>query len=360
MAQFGQGPLLRRHPERGEGAAFRLWNHFELTHPAHFDSERAQSILVLLYMTQSADLPFIFGGLEPSLSAFDTARVLIWPVPFEKTVSYGQGTREGPAAIIDASRNMELYDEEIGGEPASIGIHTLPAIHADREPEEMMPALEREVRTLLETGKFVCMLGGEHSITPPVVRAFHQKFPRLSVLQIDAHADLRDQYDGTPHSHASAMRRVVEVCPAVQVGIRSLSIEEARAIPSLPTRVFYAKDICDRTGPSQAGRAEAGRGVAFDNWVDDAVDALSEDVYLTIDIDGLDPSLVPSTGTPEPGGLSWYQALALIRTLAAKRNVVGMDLVEVAGGSDRVTSFVAAKLIYKTLGYIFRSQIPSL
>ncbi len=294
-------------------------------------------------MTQSADLPFVFGGLEPSLSAFDTARVLIWPVPFEKTVSYGQGTREGPAAIIDASRNMELYDEEIGGEPASIGIHTLRAIHADREPNEMMPALQGEAQRLLETGKFICMLGGEHSITAPVVRAFREKFPRLSVLQIDAHADLRDQYDGTPHSHASTMRRVVEVCPAVQVGIRSLSIEEARAIPSLPTRVFYAKDICGRT-----------------NWFDDAVDSLTEDVYLTIDIDGLDPSLVPSTGTPEPGGLSWYEALTLIRTLAAKRNVVGMDLVELAGGSDRVSSFVAAKLIYKSLAYIFRGQIPRL
>jgi agmatinase len=309
-------------------------------------------------MTQSADLPFVFGGLEPSLSAFDTARVLIWPVPFEKTVSYGQGTREGPAAIIDASRNMELFDEEIGGEPASLGIHTLPAMNADREPEEMMPALESEAWRLLGTGKFICMLGGEHSITPPVVRAFYKKFPRLSVLQIDAHADLRDQYDGTPYSHASAMRRVVEVCPAVQVGIRSLSIEEARAIPGLPTRVFYAKDICDRTGPSQAGRAEAGRAAAFDNWIEDAVDALTEDVYLTIDIDGLDPSLVPSTGTPEPGGLSWYEALSLIRRLAAKRNVVGMDLVEVSGGSDRVTSFVAAKLIYKSLAYIFQKQIP--
>jgi agmatinase len=292
-------------------------------------------------MTQSADLPLVFGGLEPSQSALESSRVLIWPVPFEKTVSYGQGTREGPAAIIDASRNLELYDEEVEGEPASIGIHTLPAIDADREPAAMMLALEREARKLLKTGKFICMLGGEHSITPPVVRAFAEIFPRLSVLQIDAHADLRDQYDGTPHSHASAMRRVVEVCPLVQVGIRSLSSEEARAIPELPTRVFYAKDIC--------GRAD---------WFNHAINSLTEDVYLTIDIDGLDPSLVPSTGTPEPGGLSWNEALTLIRTLAAKRNVVGMDLVEVSGGS--VTSFVAAKLIYKSLAYIFREQIPAL
>lgn len=295
-------------------------------------------------MTESSTLPFVFGGLEPPLSDRDPAQVLIWPVPFEKTVSFGAGTKEGPSSIIDSSRYMELYDEEIGGETARIGIHTLPAFDADREPAEMMAALRQEARQLLQTGKFLCMLGGEHSITAPVVHAFQEKFPQLSVLQIDAHADLRASYDGTPHSHASAMRRVVEVCPAVQVGIRSLSAEEARAIPNLPTRIFYAKDIAGRT-----------------DWIESAVEALTEDVYLTIDIDGLDPSLVPSTGTPEPGGLLWYAVLALIRCLAAKRRVVGMDLVEVSGSStDRVSSFLAAKLIYKTLGYVFRAQVPAL
>jgi agmatinase len=285
-----------------------------------------------------------YGGLEPSLADRQNAKVLIWPVPFEKTVSYGGGTKGGPAAIIDASRYMEIYDEEIGGETASIGIHTLPAINAEREPEEMMLALEDEARKLLKTGKFICMLGGEHSITAPVVRAFAGQFPKLSVLQIDAHADLRESYEGTPHSHASAMRRVLEVCPAVQVGIRSLSIEEARAIPRLPTSVFYAKDIIGRT-----------------DWIERAVDALSEDVYLTIDIDGLDPSLVPATGTPEPGGLTWYEVLALLRAVASKRNVVGMDLVELCGPSaSNASAFLSAKLIYKTLGYVFRKHIPPL
>jgi agmatinase len=239
---------------------------------------------------------------------------------------------------------MELYDEEIGGETSAIGIHTLPAIDADREADEMMPLLQQEARRLLATGKFICMLGGEHSITAPVVRAFAEKFPKLSVLQIDAHADLRDSYDGTPHSHASAMRRVLEVCPAVQVGIRSLSAEEARAIPGLPTRVFYAKDIAGRT-----------------DWVDSAVDSLTDDVYLTIDIDGLDPSLVPSTGTPEPGGRMWNEVLALIRTVTAWRNVVGMDLVELCPfPASNAPAFLAAKLIYKTLGYRFRRQVPQL
>ncbi len=266
---------------------------------------------------------FIFGGLEPHLATFEDSQVLIWPVPFEKTVSYGRGTSGGPAEIIGASRYMEIYDEEIGGETATIGIHTLPAVDADREPEEMMPALQRQAQELLKTGKFLCMLGGEHSISAPVVRAFREKFPKLSVLQIDAHADLRDSYEGTPHSHACAMRRILEVCPAVQVGIRSLSAEEARVIPTLPTRVFYAKDITGQT-----------------DWFDSAVDLLTEDVYLTIDIDGLDPSLVPSTGTPEPGGLMWGEVLTLIRTLAAKRNVVGMDLVELCPSStSNVSSF---------------------
>src|SRR5581483_2836428 len=263
---------------------------------------------------------------------------LIWPVPFEKTVSYGLGTREGPEAIIDASHYMELYDEELGSETADVGIHTLPAMNADRPPEEMMPALEQEAGKLLATGKFLCMLGGEHSITPPVVRAFRARYPKLSVLQIDAHADLRESYEGTPLSHASAMRRVVETCPAVQVGIRSLSLEEARAIPRLPTRVFWAKDIAGRT-----------------DWIDDAVEGLSEDVYLTLDIDGLDPSVVPTTGTPEPGGLTWYEVLGLLRAVAARRRIVGMDLVELCKSPDsNAPSFLSAKLIYKTLGYIFR------
>jgi agmatinase len=295
-------------------------------------------------MTESAASPLVFGGLEPQLSNPENSRVFIWPVPFEKTVSYGQGAKDGPAAIIEASRYMELYDEELGGETASIGIHTLPAIHANREPEEMMLALHREAGKLLRSGKFICMLGGEHSISPPVVRAFRDAFPNLSVLQIDAHADLRDSYEGTKYSHACAMRRILESCPAVQVGIRSLSAEEARVIPHLPTRVFYAKDIAGQPG-----------------WVDSAVEALSENVYLTIDIDGLDPSLVPATGTPEPGGLMWNETLTLIRTLAAKRRVVGMDLVELSGSStSNVSSFLAAKLIYKTLGYVFRQQVPLL
>ncbi len=294
-------------------------------------------------MTQTYTVPYTYGGLDPSLSGFENAKVLIWPVPFEKTVSYGQGTREGPNAIIDASRYMELFDEELAAETANIGIHTLDAINTDLPPDEMIPLLQSETARLLQTGKFLCTLGGEHSITPPLVRAFHQKYLNLSVLQFDAHADLRDTYEGSPLSHACAMRRVLEVCPAVQVGIRSLSIEEFQAIPSLPTRLYYAKDIAGKT-----------------DWIDEAVDSLTENVYLTFDVDGLDPSLVPATGTPEPGGMMWPETLALLRTLAAKRTVVGMDFVELCKSpSGNAPSFLIAKLIYKTLGYIFRDIITN-
>ena len=295
-------------------------------------------------MSESENLPFNFGGLDENQSDPESARVLIWPVPFEKAVSYGVGTRNGPEAIINASRNMELFDEEIGGETAEIGIHTLPAVDADREPGEMMDFLYRESKRLLALDKFVCMLGGEHSISAPVIRAHYEKYPDLSVLQIDAHADLRDEYDGTPHSHASVMRRVIEFCPAVQVGIRSLSAEEARVIPSLPTKVFFAKDIVGQSG-----------------WIEDAVGSLTGNVYLTIDVDGFDPSVIPTTGTPEPGGLLWYDVLSLIKTTATKRQIVGMDITELSTSEgNNAPSFLTAKLIYKSLGYIFSDLVPKI
>jgi len=294
-------------------------------------------------MSESENLPFNFGGLSNERAGFQDARVLIWPVPFEKTVSYGVGTRNGPHAIIDASRNMELFDEEIGGDTSAIGIHTLDAADADKEPDEMMQHLYEETRRLLDSDKFICMLGGEHSISSPVIRAHHEKYPNLSVLQIDAHADLRDEYDGTKFSHASVMRRVLEFCPAVQVGIRSLSAEEAKAIPSLPTKVFFAKDIVGHT-----------------KWIEEAVAALDSDVYLTIDVDGFDPSLIPTTGTPEPGGLFWYDVLSLIKTTAQKRRIIGMDVTELSTSpGNNSPSFLTAKLIYKSLGYIFSDLVPS-
>jgi agmatinase len=284
-----------------------------------------------------------FGGIaEEEFSSFERARILVWPVSYEGTVSYGTGTGRGAEAIIDASRNMELYDEETDAEVYKLGIHTLDESPELEPPARMMESLYQRARELVASGKFIAMIGGEHSVSAPVIRAHAERYDNLSVLQIDAHADLRDQYDGTPHSHASIMARVVRDLrlPSVQCGIRSISAEEARALEDLPTRIFWAKDIVGRS-----------------DWWETAVSGLTQNVYLTIDIDGLDPSLVAQTGTPEPGGLGWYEVIGLIRTLARSRRVVGMDLTEYSyvEGFD-ASAFLCAKLIYKSLAFIFEGE----
>jgi agmatinase len=288
--------------------------------------------------------PENFGGLPDEHSQYATSRAVIFPVPLERTTSYEHGTRNGPAAILAASRNMELYDEELELEPyKEIGIHTLPAIDtADGTLDEVITEIFTAQLGLLEDDKFTVALGGEHSLTPPLVSASAKKFKNLSVLQIDAHADLRDEYQGNPASHACAMRRVVEVCPAVQVGIRSLSVEEAQAIPHLRTSVYWAKDIA---------RAP------MKSWIAKVLSDLSPNVYLTIDLDGFDPAFVPATGTPEPGGLDWMQVTSLIRAVADHKKIVGMDVVELLPQpGDHASDFLAAKLVYKCLGYIFCQQ----
>ena len=288
--------------------------------------------------------PENFGGLPDEHSQYATSRAVVFPVPLERTTSYEHGTRNGPTAILAASRNMELYDEELGLEPyKEIGIHTLPAIDtADGTLDEVITEIFTAQMGLLEDDKFTVALGGEHSLTPPLVSATAKKFKDLSVLQIDAHADLRDEYHGNPASHACAMRRVVEVCPAVQVGIRSLSVEEAQAIPHLNTSIYWAKDIA---------RAP------LKSWIAKVLADLSPNVYLTIDLDGFDPAFVPATGTPEPGGLDWMQVTSLIRAVADHKKIVGMDVVELLPQpGDHASDFLAAKLVYKCLGYIFCQQ----
>ncbi len=287
-----------------------------------------------------------FGGIdEVELASYENARVVVLPVSYEGTVSYGSGTGRGAMAIIDASRNMELYEEETDTEVYQVGIHTLEEFKPRPTPEQMMSDLYDLSKELVASGKFICMLGGEHSVSAPIIRAHAEKYHDLSVLQIDAHADLRDTYDGTPHSHASIMARVVKDLriPAVQVGIRSISAEEVRLLDTgLPTKIYWARDIVGKT-----------------DWIESAVDSLTDNVYLTIDIDGLDPSIVPTTGTPEPGGLGWYETLALIKKLAEKKNIVGMDLVEYSYvESNDSPAFLCSKLVYKSLAYIFADGLP--
>jgi agmatinase len=285
--------------------------------------------------------PDNFGGLSEEDSWYETARAVIFPVPLERTTSYEHGTRNGPAAILAASRNMELYDEELDAEIyKDVGIATISAIDTtDGTLDEVIGEIFTAQCELLEDAKLPVALGGEHSLTPPLVTAVAKKYDNLSVLQIDAHADLRNEYQGNRNSHACAMRRVVEVCPAVQVAIRSLSVDEANEIPRLKTKIYWAKDIA---------RAP------IEGWIAKVLADLSPNVYLTIDLDGFDPSIVPATGTPEPGGLDWYQVTSLIRAVAREKKIVGMDVVELLPQpGDHASDFLAAKLIYKTLGYIF-------
>ena len=285
--------------------------------------------------------PDNFGGLSEEDSLYAKAHAVIFPVPLERTTSYEHGTRNGPSAILAASRNMELYDDELGCEIyKEVGIATAPAIDTmDGTLDEVIAGIFTAQCGFFEDGKIPVALGGEHSLTPPLVKAAGKKHQNLSVLQIDAHADLRDEYQQNSHSHACAMRRVLEVCPAVQVGIRSLSVEEANAIPELKTKIYWARDII--RAPIQG-------------WIDKVLADLSPNVYLTIDLDGFDPSIVPATGTPEPGGLDWYQVTSLIRAVASHKKIVGMDVVELLPQpGDHASDFLAAKLIYKSLGYIF-------
>ena len=283
-----------------------------------------------------------YGGTTPTTTDFEHARVVILPIPLDRTTSYVPGTRNGPHEILVASSHMELWDEETQTDVHSIGIFTLPEMEFPfASMDEVVGEIRRVTSELIKRDKFPLVLGGEHSITPAVVAAVAEKYPGLSVLQIDAHADLRDSVMGTPHNHACAMRRTLDFAPTTQVGIRSLSPEEAAAAPGLRTTIFY--DYNMRADP---------------HWIDRVVESLTDTVYITIDVDGLDPAIMPATGTPEPGGLSWYETLALLRAVIERRTVVGCDIVELSPLAGNIApNFLCAKLIYKILSYRFAREI---
>jgi agmatinase len=287
--------------------------------------------------------PLVFGGALPDARGFDDSRVVILPVPVDRTTSYVPGTRNGPREILQASSHMELWDEEVGVEVHRVGIFTLPEMElpfGDLPP--LLDEIGRVATEIFSRDKFLVTLGGEHSITPPLVAAAAKRHPGLSVLQIDAHADLRESYMGTPHNHACAIRRTLEYARVTQVGIRSMSAEEAEAARSLGTTIFY--DASMRLDP---------------RWIDRVVDTLSGPVYITIDVDGLDPAIMPATGTPEPGGLSWYEALALLRATIERHTVVGVDVVELSPLPGLIApNFLCAKLVYKILTYRFAKHLP--
>lgn len=287
-------------------------------------------------------VPSNFGALPPEQSAYESSTAVVLPVPYEATVTYGSGTRAGPPAIIEASRNLELFDEELLCDVAEVGIHTLPPLEAVASgPEGMCARVEENVAALAAAGKLSIVLGGEHSITVGAVRGIRKAAGNLSVLQIDAHLDLRETYEGSPYSHACCMRRLVEEgIPVAQVGIRSFSEEEYLFAKERGLTIVTAREALTEDPEETAARV---------------LDALSDLVYVTLDVDGLDPSVIPSTGTPEPGGLGYYETLHILRTVATNKRIVGFDIVELAPRpGDMAGPFTCARLAYKMIGYSLR------
>jgi agmatinase len=278
-----------------------------------------------------------FAWLEDEFSAHERSRVVVLPVPYDSTASGWVGSREGPWAIIEASGNMELYDIGISLEPYRFGIHTLPelAVHTGG-PEAMVNRIEEVAGEQIDAGKFVVTLGGEHTVAVGAARAHAKRIPGLSVLAFDANADFRDTYLDSPYNHACTLRRISEVAPVVQVGLRSAEKEEHDELrdANMP---FYQPAEFRALGP---------RGIA---------DQLSENVYVTFDLDALDSSVMSAVGTPEPGGLHWDEVSDLLATVAHSRRIVGFDVTELAPAlGPRAASQLAAKLTYRLIGLALR------
>jgi agmatinase len=277
-----------------------------------------------------------FGGIYPAHSLRDALFVVV-PVPYDLTSTYQPGSRRGPVAIIEASTNMELYDEELKKETYLAGIHTtLPLTIDARGPKNMINAVRKKIAKVSVQNKIPVMLGGEHSISLGAVQALKEKYPKLKVLQLDAHADLRESYQESPYSHASVARRISEICPLIQVGIRSMSKEESDFLPQSKVKSYSADFALENK-----------------DWCETICKDLSGDLFVTIDLDVFDPSIMPSTGTPEPGGLYWRNVLRLLELVSRSCKIRGFDVVELAPISGIVApDFMAAKLIYRLMGYI--------
>ena len=285
-----------------------------------------------------------FLGLEDEYSSLKKSKAVILSVPYDRTTTYIHGTKDGPAAIIDSSRYLERFDDELGQETFKIGIHTMEPLDAEKlEPEALLEKVRSSTIELIKSNKLPVILGGEHSVSIGAVKAVKDAYPNLSVLQLDAHYDMRDEYFGSKLNHGCVARRISEICPVVQVGMRSYSKEEKDFLASQTNgriRSINVYDILD-----------------MPMWKDIAVNALSENVYVTIDLDVFDPSLAPAVGTPEPGGIGWYEVLDFLKEVSKERKIVGFDIVELCPIKGQVaTDFLAAKLLYRMLGYIFPNK----
>jgi agmatinase len=281
--------------------------------------------------------PLSFAGLKPPYSDLNTAKVVILPVPYDGTTEWHAGTRHGPEAIIHSSQYLELYDIDFDKELHTVGIHTLgPLQPVLNSPEAMIQRVYEITKNIIQKDKFTVMLGGEHSLSLGTVRALQEKYEDISVLQLDAHADLRDEYSGTKYSHACIMRRLFECCDITQVGIRSLSLEEQQFINKNDLKLFHNSSL--KQDPESIQRI---------------ADCLHENVYITVDLDVFDPSIMSAVGTPEPDGLLWDEVLNLVKIVAEQKQIIGFDLMELCPteGPD-ACAFLAAKLAYKMIGHV--------
>ncbi|MEE4197769.1 MAG: agmatinase [Bacteroidales bacterium] len=279
-----------------------------------------------------------YAGIPDKYAQPETAKIVLIPVPYDGTSTWIKGADKGPEAFLEASENMEVYDIETDSEVYKQGVYLADPVTENRSPEAMTEQVYLTVNQFLARGKFVTVLGGEHSISIGSIRAFQEHFKDLSILQIDAHADLRDQYEGSACNHACAVHAAQKTTNLVQVGIRSMDISEKKFLKK--ENCFFAHEI--HTDPE---------------WMEKVLAKLTANVFITIDLDGFDPSIMPSTGTPEPGGLTWYQVVHLIRLVAQKKNIVGFDIMELCPNeNNKGPDFLAAKLYYKILSYVFANQ----
>ncbi|MBD3388976.1 MAG: agmatinase [Candidatus Altiarchaeales archaeon] len=293
---------------------------------------------ILFFMSCGAILCVMaheFAGLGEPFSNYEKARFVVLSAPFESTTSYLKGTAAGPAAILEASGELELYDIELGTTPAERGIATLPQIQCDGPVEEVIDAIRRKCSKILEDGKFPVVLGGEHTVSLGLHLALKDFYGDVSALHLDAHGDLRDSFEGSRFSHACVMRRIREHSDAVQAGIRAICEEEAELISEEGLKVFYAHEMVEG------------------DLIPDIIGCLGDRVHVTLDLDVLDPSVMPAVGTPEPGGLGWYGLLGLLKAVAVSREVVGFDMVELCPRPGlEYAGFTAAKLAYKMMGFL--------
>lgn len=276
-----------------------------------------------------------FGNIPQELGKRANANIWLQSIPYDGTSTWGKGANKGFEAFMDAADNMELYDIETESEVFRQGIHLLPALKGFQSPEEMFETVYASTKELLAYNTFLTFMGGEHSISIGVIKAFYEYFDNLTVLQIDAHADQRPTYEGTPYNHACAVYDAGQNCNLIQVGIRSMDIKEKAYMDEEKT--YFAHEMYDNT-----------------YWMEQSIDQMTDNVYITFDLDAFDPSIMPATGTPEPGGLNWYDTLDYLRQVFEQKNVVGFDIVELAPIEGfHAPQFLVAKLYYKMLSYKF-------